>query len=558
MKDFFNFKVSSKATILLRWSLLFGVIFIYTSCNRLKEDFDFSKVTPLWNPEFAVPLVNSTLYISDFLKDSSNLNIVVNPDQSLSFVYSSDSIISVTAGSFINFTDQEFDFTTAFDVPEIPLGDYDTTNIVYSYQFIPDTVTQRIDSIFLGDGILSISGQTNLNRDDATLRFTVHDIKKIDTGEPLTMFVDLSNPGGQNEWVYFESSFDLSSYKMLLNESGDTLDNAITFFLDILIKGDENPNLSPYDFIVGGSLKSLEFNSAFGYIGQYELPFADSLEIGIFDDAVTGGVNIGDGSIKLIFDIFNSIGTPVTFIADSLFVESTIAPPYHVDIDLFGPDIPNVFSINSPDIIQIGESVKTQLDFTQANFHEAFNISPQFLYYDLTAITNLEGDSTVQNFILNESAISFNVDLEFELFGSIENFTIEDTITINFEDDIEELVYMLFRFNLTNGFPIDVSAQIYFVDENYLVLDSLITTETNILPGAITGGYPDYRVIESVNKITDILIDRSRLNNVLNSEYLIFKTSLSTSDQQLVKIYEDYHIGIKLGTIAGLNIVTEN
>ncbi len=558
MKDFFNFNIGSKATILLRWSLLFGLIFIYTSCNRMKEDFDFSKITPLWNPEFAVPLVNSTLFISDFLEDSSNLNIVVNPDQSLSFVYSSDSIFSVTAGSFMNLPDQEFDFSAPFDLPDIPPGDYDTTNIVYIYQFISDTVTQRLDSIFLNEGVLSISGHTNLNRDDATLKFTIYDIKNIDTGEPLTMLADLSNPGGQDEWVYFESSFDLSSYKIILNESSDTLDNAITFFLDILIKGDENPNLSPYDFIMGGSLESLEFNSVFGYISQYELPFANSLEIGIFDDAVTGGLNIGDGSIKLTFDIFNSIGTPVTFITDSLFVESTIEPPYHVDINLFGPDIPNVFTINSPDINQIGETVETRLDFTQANFHEAFNISPQFLYYDLTAITNLEGDSTDQNFVLNESAISFNVDLEFELFGSIENFTLEDTISLNFDEDVEEIEYMLFRINLANGFPIDASAQVYFVDENYLVLDSLMTNGTNILPGAITGGYPEYRVIESVNKITDILVDRSRFNNILDSDYLIFKIALSTSNQQLVKIYEDYNIEIKLGTILGLTIDTEN
>jgi hypothetical protein len=558
MNDITNFKMGIKPTMLLKWLLLLCIIIIYTSCSRLKEDFDFSKITPQWNSELAVPLVNSTLYISDFLKDSSNLNIVVNPDQSLSFIYSSDSVLSVTAGSFMNLPDQEFDFSSIFDVSEIPPGDYDTTNIVYIYQFINDTVNQKLDSIFLSDGILSISGQTNLNHDVATLVFKVDDIKNIETGEPLTMFVDLNNSGGQNDWVYFESSFDLSSYKIILNESSDTLENAITFVLDVIIQGDENPNLSPYDIIVGGSLKSLEFNSAFGYIGQYELQFVDSLDIGIFDAAVTGGINIGDGSINLTFDISNSIGTPVMFEANSLYVESTVTPPYHVDINLFGPDIPNVFSINSPEITQIGDSVETHLDFTQANFHEAFNISPQFLYYDFTAITNFEGDSADYNFILNESAISFNVDLEFELFGSVENFTLQDTIALDFEDDVEELESMLFRFNLTNGFPISVSAQIYFVDDNYLVLDSLMANGTDILQGAITSGSPDYRVTESVNKITDILIDRSRFSNILNSDYLIFKTSLSTSDQQLVKIYEDYNIEIRLGTILELKIDTEN
>jgi len=559
MKNNYFFGSDAKRHIKFAWHWLLALTFIIISCDKLKDDFDFSRIVkPTWNPEFAVPLVNSTVYISDFMADSSNLNIVTNPDQSLSFVYNSQNLISAAAGNFINFPDQGFEFPNSFDLPAIPIGGWFTQNISENYQFIADTVGQRVDSIFLSNGILNINGRTNLNHDDATLQLTVADIKHIETGEPLTIYADLDNVGGQSDWVYFEASYNLSKYKIILNEPGDPLKNTLDFSIDIIIKGDGNPDLSPYDFIVGGELKSLEFDRAFGYFSQYELQFKDSLKIGIFEDAITGGINIGAGSVNLSFHVTNSIGAPVTFLIDALYVETDLTPPYHVDINLFGPGIPNIFAVNSPDISQLGQSAESIVDFTNANFAQAFNISPQYLYYDLTGLTNFDGDTTIQNFVLNESALSIDVDLEFELFGAIDNFTLEDTIVLDFNENPQEIEYLLFRMNLTNGFPVDVAAQIYFADRDYSILDSLITTDNNVLPGAAMGGAPDYRVTEPVNKITDIMIDRTRLDHILKAEYLFLKTSLSTSNQQLVKIYDDYNIVIKLGIITGFTIDTEN
>jgi hypothetical protein len=309
---------------------------------------------------------------------------------------------------------------------------------------------------------------------------------------------------------------------------------------------------------LAGSLLSLDFEQSYGHFGQYELPFNDSLAINLFDNVVSGGINIGEGSVKLSFDISNSFGTPVTLIADTLLAHSRVNPPYNVNIELFGPGEPNIFEINSPGINQVGESIETIVDFSEANFAEAFNISPRVLYYDLNAVTNFYEDPAVQNFILDDSEISLSVNLEFELFASINEFTITDTIVLNLNENPDELENMLFRINITNGFPLNATAQVYFADENYLFLDSLITTDNNILQGAALSGAPDYRVTQAATKITDITIDGARLDNIVAAKYLFYKTTLSTTDESLVKIYEDYFIQIKLGTIAGINLTTEN
>lgn len=539
--------------------LLIATAFFYSSCNKFSEDYDFSKVVkPGWNPEFAIPLVNSTLYIADFMEDSSNLNIVTNPDQSLSFIYSGDSIFSAEAGTFVNIPDQDFEFPESFTMSPLAPGEYDTLSFTQQYQFIADSVNQRIDSLFLDDGLLNIYGQTTLNRDKAELRLTIPDIKHKQSGTSLTIITTLDNPGGQSAIVYFDTTYNMDEYKIVLNDPSDTTKNAMTFLLNIFIEGDNNPNLSPYDFIVGGSLTDLEFGSAFGYFGQYKLDFADSLEIGLFEDAITGGVSIGDGSVKLSLDLHNSIGTPVSFKAETLKATSEYTPPYQVDIELFGPGIPNTFDIVSPNIDQMGEYAETHLDFTQANFSEAFNISPNWLHYDFRATTNAEQDSTVQNFLLSESRIVFDIDLEFQLYASLAAFTIEDTVALDFNENPDEIDWALFRLNLTNGFPIQAGVQAYFADENYQVLDSLMDADNTVLLGAPTSGAPDYKVTEPINKITDIMIDDAKLENIVNSKYLLFKVGLSTTDEDFIKIYDDYNVVIKLGTIVGLTVGNNN
>lgn len=560
MKHFFTYLKDFRPKFKILILLIFGTAFIYSSCNKFKDDFDFNKlVKPSWNPEFAVPLVNSTLYITDFIKDSSNLNIVTNPDQSLSFVYSGDIILSATAGTFMRLPDQDFDFTEMIDVPPLLPGIFDTVQFFKQYQFITDTNNQRVDSIFIRDGLLYISGQTNLNRDKAKLILTFPDFKHIETGTSLTIISVLNNPGGQSSIIYFDTAYQLDNYKIIFGQPSDTANNLISFDFKFIIEGDENPDLSPYDFSMSGNITSLEFESAFGYFGQYELGFTDSLEIGLFNDAITGGVAIGEGSVKLIFNIHNSIGTPVTFLAETLAATSEFTPPYHVDIELFGPGQPNIFNINSPPISEMGEYANSNLDFTQANFAEAFNISPNWLHYDLKGVTNFNQDSTEKNFLLNESRIILDVDLEFQLFGSLADLTIQDTVVLDFNENPNEIDYLLFRMNLTNGFPIRAAVQAYFTDQNYQIIDSLIDLDDNrLLLGAPTNGAPEYRVTEPTNKITDILIDNKRIDNIVKAKYLLFQTKLSTTQQELIKIYDDYNVAIKIGTIAGLNIEQNN
>ena len=534
------------------------IIFSIISCNKFKDDFDFSKVaTPGWNPEFAIPLINSTLTISDFFEDSSNLFIQVNPDNSLSFVYGMDELFSQKAEDIISVPEQNFSFQSQVDIPPLLPGVFDTLALDYSFPFITDTTGQRLDSIILKNGDMRLNFKTNLNRDEASVKIIIPDIVHAQTGEFLQMNVILNNPGGQSEWVEHEENIPISDYKILLNQEGDAL-NELNFLAEVVMHGDINPDLSPYDFILSGDIRDLEFEKIFGYLGQYELNLNDSLEFSIFEKTLTGGIELGTGTIDVWVDIKNSYGATVTVDADEFYAYSKVNPPYLVDINLFGQGVPNIFAINAPDFQQVGQTIETNLDFSNSNLAQAFNIAPEMLHFDFMAITNPLGDTLASNFILDTSRISLGMDVEMQLFTSISDFIVEDTIDFDLNSNANEIGSLLIRLNTVNRFPLNVDVQIYFADDDYNIIDSLITnTDERILVGAPVSGPPEYKVIEGAAKMTDFEISRQKLDRIVNAEYMMLKAGLSTTDNSLVKIYNDYSLEIKVGTIVGINIESE-
>lgn len=525
------------------------------SCNKYKDDFDFDKLADTeWNPELAFPLIKSNLTIYDFFSDSGNLMIKTNPDNSLSFLYSGKEIFSQEAGDLINLPDQGFDFEFPFSLPPIPPGFGDTVSFGEAFPLNTELPGQRFDSIIMKSGQLYLSGRTSLNRDEAALRIVLPNVVHKSTGEALTVDASLNNPE-QQEWVEFESNFDLGEYNLIFTGTSE-IQNTFAFDIDLFMMGDDNPNLSPYNFEIQAGIEDMEFEKIFGYLGNYELRFRDSIQLNLFEKTIDGGLEMGPGAVDLYIDVHNSFGTPLLCAADSLFVYSSVNPPYYQDIYLFGQGTPNFFNVGAPDISQIGETVVSNLDFSNTNIGQAFNLAPELLFYDFMAFTNPSGDTTEQNFMLDTSRVAFDVALEVKLFTAIDRFIVTDTTDFNLESsNPDEIDYLLFRVNTLNGFPLETAIQIYFTDQNFQVIDSLIRDEDQrIFAGAPTGGPPGYRVSEPVLKTTDVKVSKARLDRIINADKMILRAWLSTTGEELAIIYNDYSVELNIGIISGISI----
>lgn len=534
------------------------VLLLYPSCSKISDRFDFDRIIiPTWNPAYAIPLVNSTIGVGDFFDEKNKFTIISNPDQTLSLVYSADSLFSAAAAEFISFPDQEFQLPQSFYLPAIPPDIYDSIRIEQSFQFMAAADGQILDSLFFDAGNFDLAIRTNLNRDLANVILVSEGIRNVITNQPFRWEASLDNPG-QMQWIEVEKAINLADYKFVMNRFSGT-SNLLKFEITVVVRGDNQPNLSPYELNLNGALDNMKFSKAFGYLGRYELPLIDSLRITLFDHVAGGSINIGEGSVKLNFEIDNSFGMPVLFDAEELYVRSSTDPTQTLDVYLFDAGMPNEFSINSPNISQVGQSVHTSLNFSQGNLDQAFSFMPDMLFYDFQAITNADSDTSQRNFVLNDSRIRLDAHLEYQLFGALDNVTVLDTIALDFDRNNNDLDYLLFRINMTNGFPLAAGVQVYFVDTSYHVLDSLMTDGSSYqVVAADVGPPPGYHVTQSVHKTTDITVTAASLNTITQAEFMIIKTRLTTTNEQLVKIYSDYTLSMKVGVLIGLKIFGNN
>lgn len=539
--------------------LLIAAIFIFMmSCNDLQDDLDFSKlVTPGWNPEYAIPLVNSEYAVTDFFSDENQEFISFDEDGLISLIYHSSTQSSSQAQDFF-FLDDRF-FNHVFPLFVFPSSTADTITGEFSYSFYSQTNNQRIDTVIFKDGAYSFRGKTNLNRENAELKLTIPEIIHRQTNQPLGLAFNLSNPGGQQEWVNFETSVNLAGYKLIINPELSGGANRIRVLSQLILQPDANPNLSPYELEISGDMLNMKYSDFYGYMGYYDFQFIDTVKIDVFRKSIGGSVGVGPQALTFIVETFNEVGVPISFAAQTLQAYSPFMPPYYEDIYLFGPGIPNEFDILSPTPQQLGQSVPTVLDFGQTNFPEVFlSLAPREFYYDFTALLNPGGDSTAQNVVQDTSKLKFKTSLEFKLFVEIEKLVIQDTIDFNLSaSTIDEIDYLTCRINTENGFPFDASVQIYFTDVDYNVLDSLIyDDDSRIIAGGEVGLPPMLRVTKPSTKMTDITMTNDRLRKIITAEKLLIRAGLSTTNNNLAKVYSDYSLRVKVGAKTGINLET--
>ncbi len=557
MKNTYKLKLKKRIFMLLAAAVLMSQMII--SCSKFADDLDFDKlITPGWNAEFAVPLVNTTYRIMDFFNEENQEFIQIDADGLISLVYSSKEIFSAKAEDFIKLPDQ----SVGFSLPLIfPLrGEIDTIFYNFDYIFVGESDDQRIDSIFLKGGSLRVSGNTNLNRNKSDLVIILPEFLHKTNGQQLQFDISLDNPEGQLNSVFFDSQVDLSEYKLTINPDGSGLRNEINFLSKIIVYHDDNPIIIPYEFNVDISFTSLEFQELYGYLGKYSLEFADSVKINIYQNAIGGGVQFGSDALNFIITTRNSIGVPIAFESEEFYVYSPHNPPYFGNLHLFGEGTENRFDILSPDFTEIGQSVETILNFSQTNFPEVFlSMAPKFFYFDFDATLNILGDTTAQNFIQDTSRISFGTSLAFQMYTAIDLLSFQDTIDFKIDSSIDDIDYLLFRITAENGFPLSALIQLYFADSQYNVIDSLIyDNDTRIIAGAQVGLPPKLRVTKPTLQTTDIRIDTEWLGRVTKANFLLIRAGLKTTDGNMAKIYDDYGLNLKIGINAGLNITGDN
>lgn len=292
--------------------------------------------------------------------------------------------------------------------------------------------------------------------------------------------------------------------------------------------------------------------------GSYSGPTLPDISYKLASQVFELGLNklISEGEFyladpKVTITIKNYWDIPAQFkFADFYYYEE----PESAGIPVTGSFI-DWIQINKPVAPEAYAITNIVLDKTTSNIDEIISALPHHLSFgaDFETITT----PPVSYDVPSGSIDSVSMKVEMPLDLRIANLLLRDTIDFNLGNDLGSDTSMIesFEFSLIlqNGFPIEIGTQVYFVDENYSILDSISTNLLQVASGIVTAG----KVSQSTESIIKIQIDKNRLSNLLNSSYLIPKiifNTTGTASNETVKFYDNYEVGLKLGALINLKL----
>ena len=513
-------------------------IFLLSSC--LKDNFDFDKFGKAnWSPEFALPLINSSLSLQDLLiktTDEQKDYYIVDDDNFITLVYNGE-LFSVTAEEVMKIPQQSFNFgiQAGQNIPSLPNGN---SISIPGSQVIPfnSGTGNQVDSIRLKKATFQLT-LTSTFQHSIEIILTIPTATK--NGNPFSQVIQLNYTGSTP--VVNTVTVDLTDYVFdLTNGNGST--NEFTINYAVTVSGSGQPVNSTDELTIDGSITAIEFKSMFGALdlGTFTSD-KDTVTLTIFDAAAgnIGAFKLAKPKIKLTFN--SSFGLPLAVSFPTLLGINTVSG---INQDISNnSDIPNPFVLPAPKINEIGNYAVDSIVLTSSivNF---INDKPRLFIYQIEATSaTLTGQ---KSFILDTSRIVVNADLELPLEGIAKDFTVTDTIPADIEG-VEEISEMGIRIRIRNGFPLDVYTQIYMVDSLYNVLDSLLPTTDAFMASAPVGN--NGKAITFTEKTTDVSLSSEKIKKLSSTANFIIKGRATTFDNgtKNVKIYADYKLDIKAG-----------
>lgn len=543
----------------LKFSLIIAIIGLIAISGCVKDNFNFD----LWDREvsydasFAFPALWGDLAFTDALKKYEYTGMLIkNSDGYISLQYKAR-VSSNKVNEILYLSDQNFNgniFSPEFNFSNFnSFGDTVSFAKIVDMPFTMFNPEAEIDSLTLKSGIMNML-VTSTFKHSAKLYLTFPTVTK--NGVPFKRTFTFVAGGGSV--VSLEN--DLTGYKIDMTQTATGFNEIpVEMRLTLYWSGtsDNSGNLSTL-----ADITNLTYSIMYGYFGINTLFFeSDTIDVNLFKDENFEIERYHFEDPKLLVKYWNSYGVPSQFYFTHMVANSALD---NIDYDIidFGVGLPigvtnpyNVAYSSTPNQVKHDSLV---LNKNNSNIAQILNKRPRWIQFKAKATTNPIG-LTHNNFVTDKSLIEVEVSVELPLWGYIYNFNMRDTLEADLRDlfrDNNPVKRALLRIDIQNGFPVEAYSQVYFLDQNYVILDSLFHSNNERL---LTAANVDNngRVLDFSRKVTKIEYDTQRLEKLRTCKYVVYEAHANTTqaDQnKLSRIYEEYRIKFDIGFEADLSI----
>ena len=544
----------------IRLSLLAsGIILIlalFSSC--IKEEFNTENLDTSFrfSPGVAIPIGYARYQMDELLDSISSTQFSYDSNGFMNLIYR-EYLESGKASDLVKV--QPFEYTDRFDNPLLVAFDLSSITDTFSFSettWIPVTIgiagDARIDSVI-----------------GATIDLKVDIVTQFDlNGEVCVESQDIIDPQGKifsfcRDIDDTTSVYNLADYTLRLTDTpADRSLIEVVYTIKLTAStGIIQPGDQIVNFTVG--LSNIDYDVIYGYFGQFSLDLPPvNIPMDLYNPIYQGSFYFEGAELRLIFS--NSFGIPVEMTIIEFGVEGRNGQFTSITGgNLPATGIPTV--LGYPGLLEIGDTKVDSfiLNAGNSNLFTVLETGPSALRLDVDGRINPLG--TEYNFVTDSSEYSVLLELFLPFNGYADNLVVKDTLDFVFNDFYnkpqEEIEILIFRFNITNGFPLNMKVQAYFFDENDVLLDSLFHDPgdpASYIPAA-TDNNNDGKVEPLIVEPFEVELSRQQIDNISSSTYMVVYCTLTTpgADQnppENVRFYMDYFFDVNIGAIAKLDV----
>ena len=384
-------------------------------------------------------------------------------------------------------------------------------------------------------------------------------------GDPIT-FSGLANTYPMDGYEFAFNGYGIEDEVNTVvdyNENGLIDPDAINAYVTILKAKIEytgvKKTLSLEDTVyVRAEIRDLRPEVAHGYIGKKSVNFGPSeIDFDLFNKIKSGNIDLQD--VDFTIEVDNGIGAAAVARITNLTSENK-----------FGDQLALTFKSGN-DTMQIAAA--TELSEGSGSIHthssrtltaDTSNIDkfienlPNKITYEVdvqlnnnvdeSTITTAEIVSSPPNFIYHGDNIKASLNMEIPLSVITDSLVLVDTLDFSLQTEVgNEVESGTFKLLVDNGFPLDATTSIYFLDDNGVVLDSLWSNQTINRASVNLNG----RVSSKTRTVVEFEISQAKMDIIKSATQINLVASfhtfdLSDSQKAFYKIYSHYDFKIKL------------
>lgn len=489
-------------------ALMLGLGFL-SSCLKV-ETINTDK----WQPNLAIPLINSELRIEDFIYNSvANDSVRANEENLLVLVYEKSS------GA---------------------LHPEELTDIESFTLAIPDTV--------VGIPITMLPFDFDYNRVDIKNGLIQFEFI-VDTQEDIEVSINLFNLVKDSVTFFQRIPIQYTGQSPSMKTGTRTIDGfSIDFSGHFIVQYDARTASGERIVLDGFNMyfRDLRYSYAEGKLGSAVLNWEkDSFLLDIIESTNTGSFNFDNPQLSFTFK--NSYGVPVQVRSIILQAKDRLGNIHPITANLNQGTI-----INYPLLDQVGADTTTTVKVNPSNSDLAniLRIPPTSIEYQLESEI-LSPMNQEAGFILDTSSLQADMLFELPLRLKARNLNYEAITEID-PNKIMESNEMEVLLDITNGFPVESFIQVYFENADGEILDSLYSEETPYFIEAAKINSSG-EVIEGTNFNDRISLDATRVDNLYGATRLRTQANVATvnNGETSVRFFDNdkYRFTIKVGLL---------